>query len=134
MPVRLSIVTPAAPLVADLSVDQVVAPGREGEFGVLPLHEPFLAPLRPGVVRYRTGAEEVRVAISGGFAEVTPERVTILARTAEPPARIEREEAERRLSEARARLERLGHASAPDEVQRARDALEHAEARRSLLS
>ncbi len=129
MPLQLSIVTPAAPLVEDLAVDLVIAPGREGEFGVLPAHEPFLAPLKPGVVRYRRGTEEQRIAISAGFAEVTPERVTILARSAELGSRIERQEAERRLGEARAALDRLGHASDPDELQRAREALEHAQAR-----
>jgi F-type H+-transporting ATPase subunit epsilon len=132
MPIRLSIVTPAVALVEDLVVEGVVAPGREGEFGVLPAHEPFLAPLAPGVLRYRRGAEEQRVAISGGFAEVTPERVTVLARSAEPASRIARAEAESRLAEARAALERLGPASDPLQLEQARDALQHAQARLDL--
>jgi F-type H+-transporting ATPase subunit epsilon len=131
--IRLSIMTPAAALVEDLAVDAVVAPGREGEFGVLPAHEPFLAPLRPGVLRYRAGASEQRVAISGGFAEVTPERITILARSAETAARIERAEAERRLAQASTALDRLLPSADPEERLLAQEALDHARARLQLL-
>jgi F-type H+-transporting ATPase subunit epsilon len=82
MPVQLSIVTPEQSLV-EASVDWVVAPGSEGEFGVLPLHEPYLVPLKAGDVRFQEGGQEHRVTISGGFAEVTQDRVTVLAQGAQ---------------------------------------------------
>lgn len=78
MPLRLAIVTPARPIV-EADVDVVVCPGAEGEFGVLPGHEPFMAPLRAGVVRYESGGRQSSVNVTGGFAEVTHERVVILA-------------------------------------------------------
>jgi F-type H+-transporting ATPase subunit epsilon len=89
---RLSIVTPQRPVV-DLEVESVTSPGREGEFGVLPDHEPYLAPLAAGVVEYVASGQTHRVAISGGFAEVTQEHVTLLARTAEPADEIDAERA-----------------------------------------
>jgi F-type H+-transporting ATPase subunit epsilon len=92
MPFRLSIVTPQRPVV-DLEVESVAVPGREGEFGVLPAHEPFLAPITSGVVEYVDSGGPHRVAVSGGFAEVTQERVTLLARTAEPEEEIDAERA-----------------------------------------
>ena len=72
MGLLLSIVTPQR-AVLETEVDSVVAPGAEGEFGVLPEHEAFLAPLRPGVVRYRGGDGSGRVAVASGFAETISE-------------------------------------------------------------
>jgi F-type H+-transporting ATPase subunit epsilon len=83
MPLALSIVTPAHPLV-ETDVDSVVLPGSEGEFGVLPGHEALLAPLREGSVVYQEAGRPVRVEITGGFAEVTQSRVTVLADAARP--------------------------------------------------
>jgi len=82
MALELSIVTPERTLV-ELMVDSVRAPGGEGEFGVLPAHEPYLASLKAGEVCYVVGGQSQRVAIGGGFAEVTQERVTVLATSAE---------------------------------------------------
>ena len=82
MPVDLAIVTPARTLVEE-PVDSVVAPGSEGEFGVLPAHEALLAPLQAGELRYVVGGQTKTVQIEGGFAEVTQERVTILAEVGE---------------------------------------------------
>jgi F-type H+-transporting ATPase subunit epsilon len=79
---RLRIVTPERPVV-DAEVDTVVCPGSEGQFGVLPGHEPFLAPLRDGVVEWGGRAQRGRLAISGGFAEVTADAVVVLADSAE---------------------------------------------------
>lgn len=78
MPLALSIVTPERPLV-ETEVDSVVLPGSEGQFGVLPGHEALLAPLAEGAVTYQQGGRALRVEITGGFAEVTQSRVTILA-------------------------------------------------------
>ncbi len=83
MSLQLSIVTPEGTLV-DLAVDSVLAPGAEGEFGVLPAHEPYLTSLQAGEVRYVVGGQSQSVGIGGGFAEVTQERVTVLATSEEP--------------------------------------------------
>lgn len=85
--------------------DEVVAPGVEGYFGVLPGHAAFLTTLAPGEVSYRTGQTEHRVAVSGGFAEVRAERVIILAENAERPDEIDRERAERARQRAEMRLQ-----------------------------
>ena len=60
-------------------MDEVIAPGYHGEFGVLPEHTPYLTILSIGVLRYRKGDGTKKVAVGGGFAEVTPERVGVLA-------------------------------------------------------
>jgi F-type H+-transporting ATPase subunit epsilon len=93
MPFQLAIVTPERTVV-DEPVDAVVVPGVEGEFGVLPEHEAFLSALDAGVIHYRAGGQEHRVAISTGFAEVTGNHVTVLARTAEHAHEIDRARAE----------------------------------------
>ena len=90
----LELATPTRQLVSE-EVDEVVAPGSEGYFGVLPGHAAFLAALGSGEVVYRRGRDEVHLAVHGGFAEVTPERVIILAETAERPDEIDRARAER---------------------------------------
>ena len=99
----LELATPTRQLVSE-EVDEVVAPGTEGYFGVLPGHAAFLATLGSGEVVYRKGREEVHLAVHGGFAEVTPERVIILAETAELPEEIDRERAERARQRAEQRL------------------------------
>ena len=98
----LELATPSRQLVSE-QVDEVVAPGTEGYFGVLPGHAALLATLGSGEVVYRKGREEVHLAVHGGFAEVTPERVIILAELAERPEEIDRARAER----ARQRAEQL---------------------------
>jgi F-type H+-transporting ATPase subunit epsilon len=107
--VLLELATPTRQLVSE-QVDEVVAPGTEGYFGVLAGHAPFLATLGSGEVVYRQGREEQHVAVHGGFAEVTPERVIILAETAERPEEIDRARAER----ARQRAEQLLAGRHPD--------------------
>ena len=81
MPIDLAIVSPARTIV-ESSVDAVVGPGSEGEFGVLPAHEPYLAPLKAGTIRYRESGVEHEVPVTGGFVEVTQEKVTVLAQEA----------------------------------------------------
>ena len=67
-------------LVLSEPVEMVVVPGSEGNFGVLPRHAPFITTLRPGVIEvYEAGKVKERIFVSGGFAEVTPERCTVLA-------------------------------------------------------
>ncbi len=77
-------------------MDEVIIPGYEGEFGVLPEHTLYLSIVKIGVLRYRKGTEWFKVALGGGFAEVTPERgVVVLADTAERAGEIDLERARR---------------------------------------
>ena len=99
----LELATPTRAVIT-AQVDEVVAPGSEGYFGVLPGHAPFLATLGIGALTYRVGREEYHVAIAGGFAEVRNDKVIILADTAETPADIDRARAERARERAEARL------------------------------
>jgi F-type H+-transporting ATPase subunit epsilon len=92
--IKLEVVTPERLLVS-ADVDEVIAPGYEGEFGVLPEHTFFLAILSIGVLRYRRGSETKKVAVGGGFAEVTPERMVVLADVAEKADEIDVERARR---------------------------------------
>jgi len=101
--VRLELATPVRQLVS-AEADEVVAPGSEGYFGVLPGHAPFLTTLGSGEVSYRHGREEGHLAVIGGFAEVQDDRVMILAETAERPEEIDRERAERARQRAEQRL------------------------------
>jgi F-type H+-transporting ATPase subunit epsilon len=129
VPVQLAIVTPERKVV-DQSVDSVVLPGIEGEFGVLPGHEAFLSALQPGVVRYRAGSDSSRMAVSTGFAEVTGEHVTLLVRTAELASEIDRDRAEAARDRAQ---ERLGRQEAEIDSVRAQGALARSVARLRTL-
>ena len=91
-------------LVVTAEVDEVVAPGSEGYFGVLPGHAPFLATLGIGELTYRVGRDEHHVAVAGGFAEVRNDKVIVLADTAEMTADIDRARAERARERAEGRL------------------------------
>lgn len=101
--VRFELATPSR-LVVSEEVEEVVAPGVQGYFGVLPGHVPFLTSLQSGEVAYRQGRVEQYLAVSGGFAEVRGDRVTILAEYAERPEEIDRERAERARQRAERRL------------------------------
>ena len=99
----LEIATPTRLVVAE-PVDEVVAPGLEGYFGVLPGHAPFLTTLGIGEVTSRAGRDERHLAVSGGFAEVRNDKVIILADTAERPDEIDRPRAEQARQRAEQRL------------------------------
>lgn len=86
--IRLRVVTPTR-LVIDEEVDEVTAPGELGEFGVLPNHIAFLSTLVPGVLSYKQGSQNQILAISGGYAEVLDNVMTVLATAAEFPAEID---------------------------------------------
>jgi len=82
--VQFELVSPEKLLLSE-EVEMVVVPGEEGNFGVLPGHSLFLSLVRPGVIEVYTGKEvSNRLFVAGGFAEVTPERVTVLADEAVP--------------------------------------------------
>lgn len=85
---RLRIVTPVRPVV-DAEVTEVVVPGSEGEFGVLPLHVTFLGGLAPGILTYVEDGARKKVVLDGGYAEVRGEDLTILADAAEFPEEID---------------------------------------------
>src|SRR5919206_1968243 len=99
----LQIVTPDKLLVRE-QVDEVEIPGSEGYFGVLPGHTPMLASLAVGEMWYRKGQERTYLSIAFGFAEVLPDRVTILARLAERSEDIDVSRAEAARARAEKRL------------------------------
>jgi len=99
----LSVVTPEKQLVSE-EVDQVNAPGSEGDFGVLYDHAPILTNLRSGQLSYENDGESTALVISGGYLEVTDNRVTILAESGEFLHEIDRERAERARSQAEEKL------------------------------
>jgi F-type H+-transporting ATPase subunit epsilon len=125
--IRLQVVTPEK-LVVDEDAQIVVAPGSQGEFGVLAGHTPFLTTLQNGAVRYtdRNG-EEHFVFVSDGFAEALPDRVTILAESAERRRDIDVERAQAAMERAQRRLagESVAAGETIDDV-RARAALKRA--------
>ena len=95
----LEVVTPDR-LVLSTEAEVVVCPGVEGQFGVLPGHIPFLSALEIGEMYFKTGGKTEYLAVSGGFAEVTGEKVTIVAESAEMGREIDVERAKRALERA----------------------------------
>jgi F-type H+-transporting ATPase subunit epsilon len=120
--IDLQIVTPDR-LVVREQVDEVQIPGAEGYFGVLPGHTPLLASLAVGELWYRKGQEKSYLSIAGGFAEVLPDRVTLLATVAERPEEIDVSRAEAARQRAQ---ERLSQPRADVDYERARLALQRA--------
>jgi len=99
----LEVVTPDR-LVLSTEAEVVVLPGVEGQFGVLPGHIPFLSALEIGEMYYKAGGKTEYLAVSGGFAEVTGEKVTIVAESAEVGREIDVERAKRALERAEKRI------------------------------
>jgi len=119
----LEIVAPSRQVVRSEHVDEVIAPGSEGEFGVLPGHTPFLTTLKVGMLSYRESTQWHHLAIEWGYAEVGPDRVIILAEGADraseidiTEARLAKERAEKVLSE---KLERADYEKARIDLLRA---------------
>lgn len=117
--IQLHIVSPERSLVNE-AVDEVEIPGAEGYFGVLPGHTPMLALMGAGELWYRQGSEKHYMVIAYGFAEVQPDRVTVLAQTAEHAHEIDlaRAEAAKKRAE-----ERLARPSVDMDAERARISL-----------
>jgi F-type H+-transporting ATPase subunit epsilon len=102
MPTQLEIVAPDKLLLSQ-PVDMAVIPGSEGDIGVLPGHSPMIVLLRGGTITLHEGGQPTaKLYVSGGFAEITPERCTVLADEATPVAEVSRAAAEQRLREAEA--------------------------------
>ncbi len=122
---KLEIVTAERIVYSDENVDVVIAPGVQGELGILPRHTPLLTTLQPGVLVVKKGGEEYSMFVSGGFLEVMPDKVVVLADTAERAEEIDVARAE----EARRRAEvRIAESATTVDVARAEAAL-----RRSLI-
>ena len=115
----LEIVTPDRKVLSQ-DVDYVGAPGALGEFGVLPSHIPFLSALGIGNLYYKDAGKTHYVFVSGGFAEVGPDKVTILAEAAEMATDIDLERARKAQERAQQRLAR------------AQDKIDHARAQAAL--
>lgn len=111
-------------------VDQVVVPGADGEFGVLPRHAPFMSTIKPGALRILNDGTERRVFVNGGFADVTPDGLTVLAEDAVDLADVDGAGVEQDLKNAREDLD-----TAKDDVRRdaAQMKLQRLEALRAAL-
>jgi len=118
MPLLLEIVTPERLAYSD-TVDSVVLPGSEGEMGVLPHHAPLLATLGLGELRIRKGGTEEAFAIVGGFVQVRPDKVVVMAETADMASDIDIEKAQEARREAERALESGFHEGADLAVARA---------------
>ena len=114
----LSIVTPDHAF--EQEVDEVSLPGVEGDFGVLPGHTPFFTSLRTGNMWYRQGSEKHFLAVSIGFVEVLPDKVSVIAQVAERAEDLDQERAEAGMARAQ---EMLGPATQEMDFERARLAL-----------
>ncbi|HID98331.1 MAG TPA: F0F1 ATP synthase subunit epsilon [Thermodesulfobacteriaceae bacterium] len=124
--ILLEIVTPTK-LVVSQEVDLATIPGADGVFGVMANHAPLIATLKSGEMRYATGGDSTRMAVSGGFCEVSSNnRITLLAESVERAEEIDidralraKERAERRLAEADAHREKIDMARAQAALTRA---------------
>lgn len=126
--ILLEVVTPEKLLLSQ-DVDMVIAPGTEGEFGVLPGHTHFLSTLRIGELRYQINDVWHYMSILWGFAEVTPTRVTVMAEIAEKAEDIDVNRAQAAVEKAEQRLRAGG---LPSEVKEAEISLEKARLRKKI--
>jgi len=110
-------------------VDEVICPGADGDFGVLPGHCQFLSSLRVGELQYRIGEETHYFSIMWGFVDVTPTRVTVLAEVAEKAEDIDVERAQAKVLEAEAKVAAGG---SRDEMEAALTSLEKARLRKKV--
>ena len=123
MPIQLEIVTPER-LVYEDEVDSVNVPGIEGELGILPHHAPLVSTLGYGELRIRKGGAEESFAIVGGFLQVRPDKVVVMAETADLASEIDLERAQEARREAERALETGYHEGA--DLAAARAALQQA--------
>ncbi len=122
---QLEIVTPEKVVVKD-AAEEMQIPGKNGYLGILPGHAPLITELAVGEISYRNNGYTHHLAVAWGFAEVLPDKVTILAETAERPEEIDA----KRAREAKQRAEeRLKSGSTETDYARAQDALQRAETR-----
>jgi F-type H+-transporting ATPase subunit epsilon len=129
-PVLLRLLTPYQSLFEG-EVEAVIVPGEHGEFGVLAMHTKFVTTLRPGVLRYVKGGQTIRYAVSGGFAEVHQDGVTVLADSMELPRDIDAARAKESRDRAKKELEKRSSMK-PKQIRRWEDRLARAENRLKL--
>jgi len=122
---QLEIVTPEKMVVKDVA-EEAQIPGKNGYLGILPGHAPLITELAVGEITYRAGSTTHHVAVAWGFAEVLPDKVTILAETCERPEEIDKQRAQKALQRAE---ERLKSGNPEVDYNRAEDALHRAETR-----
>jgi len=132
--IHLEVVTPAGAVVNE-DVDIVNAPGYGGDFGVLANHAPFLSAIKIGLLTYETGGNRKSLMISGGFSEVSNNKITFLVESAEEGSQIDvdramkaKERAEKRLLQATAQDDNFNRARAEAALQRALARLKAAKA------
>jgi F-type H+-transporting ATPase subunit epsilon len=127
---QLEIVTPEKKVV-ETTAEEVQIPGKNGYLGILPGHAPLITELSVGEITYRENSTEQRLAVAWGFAEVLPEKVTILAESAERPSDINLDRARKAKERAE---QRLTSGDTSVDVDRALDALHRAETRIDVAS
>lgn len=131
--IHLEVVTPTGPVVSE-DVDIVTAPGHGGEFGVLANHAPFLSTIKTGTLSFRKDKLTKFLMVSGGFSEVSNNKITFLVESAEYGSDIDvdramkaKERAEKRLAQARQQAEKINVARAEAALQRALARMQAAE-------
>jgi F-type H+-transporting ATPase subunit epsilon len=129
MPMHLEIIT-AERLVYSDEVDMVIAPGFDGQLGILPMHAPLMTMLKPGELTVRKDGENMYVAVSGGFMEVLGNKVSVLADACERSDEIDEQRAEQAVQRAQ---ERLANRGSDMELERAVSALRRAQVRVDLV-
>ena len=129
MPLHVEIVTQEGKLFEDDGVDMVLVPGTEGEMGILPHHAALLSTLNYGELRVRKAGAEESFIVYGGVVEVRPDRVIVLADTAESSYELDEAKAE----EARKRAEDLMRTGAPEEKRYAVEELRRAGIQENVL-
>lgn len=122
MPLQLEIVSPERRVFTD-EVDMVVVPGRNGQLGILPHHTPLISSLGVGELRIKKGGTEQSLLISGGFVEVRPDKVIVMADLAEHSDEIDEAKAAAARKQAEAELQ---SAKDPVDIARVRAALQTA--------
>ena len=135
--IHLEVVTPTGPVISD-DVDIVTAPGVGGEFGVLANHAPFLSTIKTGTLSFKKDKQVKYLMVSGGFSEVSNNKITFLVESAEfgkdidvNRAMLAKERAEKRLAQAQQAAESLNRVRAEAALQRAMARLRAAEMARS---
>lgn len=123
--IQLEIVTPDRMIVSD-AAEEIQIPGKTGYLGILPGHAPLITEIAVGEISYRKANETKHIAVAWGFAEVLPEKVTILAETAERPGDIDVARAQAAKQRAEARIKQGG---ADLDYQREEEALKRAQTR-----
>ena len=129
MPMHLEIITAERQVYSD-EVDMVIAPGFDGQLGILPMHAPLMTMLKPGELTVRKDGENMYVAVSGGFMEVLGNKVSVLADACERSDEIDEQRAEQAVQRAQ---ERLANRGSDMELERAVSALRRAQARVDLV-